>query len=93
MKEFYQELSFLGGNASSYLSSLTGMIDGVNPNRIGELMSALTSVDWSDWSGLETQVIQVLDEFGVELTTENDYLREFIRTIQDTAKAIPNLAE
>jgi hypothetical protein len=79
MKEFYSELSFIASTGGvdagrAYINSMTGMLEGIDPDRMGEAIRALTAVDWSDWDGLDTQVIDILDEFDIKIDNSNEHL-------------------
>ena len=98
IKEFYKELSYISSTQGAdaglqYLEGLSGILQGVKAEDMGEAMRAMLALDWDDWDNLDTSIIDTMKEFGVTIDNDSQALKNFIAVTRATAKAIPNLEQ
>ena len=95
MKNLYSQLVHIqgtSGDVQGYLNNLSEILEGVDPNKTGQIMQALTSLDWSDWN-IDDSIIEIMKEFGMTIDNTNNSLENMVNIIRDAANSIPNLEQ
>jgi hypothetical protein len=66
------------------------MLEGVSPEGIQKIVSALTSVDWTDWDAGD-RAIEILSNYGIEIDKNSEAWKKHISIMRDAADASINL--
>jgi hypothetical protein len=98
MKEFYKELSYISATQGedaglNYLNGLSGILQDVKAEDMGNAVRAMLAIDWDDWDNLDTNIIETMKEFGVTIDNDSEALKNFVAVTRATANAIPKLEE